>query len=53
VEAPTIGSIILASLLLKVGGYGIMRFLLFRQEGIFFYRYFVLLLALYSIVFSS
>lgn len=53
VEAPTIGSIILASLLLKVGGYGFIRFLIFIKIGIIYYKYILILLALYSILISS
>lgn len=54
VEAPTAGSIILASVLLKLGGYGIIRFLftIFRDASMFFSP-FVCLLALLSMVYAS
>lgn len=39
VEAPTAGSVILAGLLLKLGGYGLIRILLtiFSKSTFFFY----------------
>lgn len=54
VEAPTLGSIILASLLLKIGGYGFFRFLLpLFPEGTYFFLPLVNLMAILSILYAS
>jgi NADH-quinone oxidoreductase subunit M len=54
VEAPTTGSVILASLLLKLGGYGFLRFLLplFPQASCY-YLPFVYTVATISILYAS
>lgn len=54
VEAPTIGSVILASLLLKLGGYGFLRFTLpLLPAGTEYFNYVVYLLATISIIYAS
>lgn len=54
VEAPTAGSVLLAGILLKLGSYGIIRFLipLFPNASIFFSP-FVLIICLISIIYAS
>ena len=54
VEAPTVGSVILASLLLKLGGYGFIRFTvpMFPQATEFF-RPLIFISSLISIVYAS
>ncbi len=54
VEAPTGGSIILASLLLKLGVFGFLRFLLpLFPYGTLYYSSFVILFALLGVFYSS
>jgi len=54
VEAPTIGSIILASILLKLGGYGIIRFLIpIFPESTLFFRPLVLILCLLGTIYGA
>ena len=54
VEAPTAGSVLLAGILLKLGSYGMIRFLipLFPKATLFFTPY-ILLLCLISIIYAS
>jgi proton-translocating NADH-quinone oxidoreductase chain M len=54
VEAPTVGSMLLASLLLKLGGYGFLRFSLsMLQEGSSYYNALVSTFALLGVVYGS
>jgi NADH-quinone oxidoreductase subunit M len=55
-EAPTIGSILLASLLLKLGAYGLYRFFYFINTFNYFFEdffFFVYFLAIFSMVSST
>lgn len=54
VEAPTIGSVILASILLKLGGYGFIRYLLpLFPEATLYYTPFIYTLGISSIAYAS
>lgn len=53
VEAPTVGSVILAGLLLKLGGYGILRFLFLLEEAKYFFKPLAMTLCLMSIFYAS
>lgn len=54
VEAPTAGSVLLAGILLKLGSYGMIRFLvpLFPKATLYFTPY-ILLLCLISVIYAS
>lgn len=54
VEAPTLGSVLLAVLLLKLGSYGIVRFLLpLFPEGTVYYSSLINMFAIISIIYTS
>ena len=54
VEAPTIGSMLLAGVLLKLGGYGFLRFVLpVFPEASVYYMPFVMTLCFISVLYSS
>jgi proton-translocating NADH-quinone oxidoreductase chain M len=54
VEAPTIGSVLLAGILLKLGIYGFLRFsILLFPEASFYYLPIVILLCIYGILYTS
>lgn len=52
-EAPTVGSVILAGILLKLGTYAILRFLFFIFSISNFFFFFVNLFALLGVIFAS
>jgi NADH-quinone oxidoreductase subunit M len=54
VEAPALGSVLLASIMLKVGAYGLIRFMLpLFKEAIMYYYYFFAIFCVLSIIVSS
>jgi NADH-quinone oxidoreductase subunit M len=54
VEAPVAGSVLLAGILLKLGGYGFLRFLIpLFPEGCFYFSPLVFLLSVIAVVYGS
>ena len=54
VEAPTAGSVILAAILLKMGGYGFLRFSLpLLPDASFYFSDFIFVLSVIAIIYTS
>ena len=54
VEAPTSGSVILAGILIKIGGYGMLRFLIpMLPNASLFFSDFVIILSIISVLYGS
>jgi NADH-quinone oxidoreductase subunit M len=54
VEAPTAGSVILAGILIKIGGFGMIRFLLpMFPNASFFFSDFVIIISITAIIYGS
>nr|YP_010885459.1 NADH dehydrogenase subunit 4 [Tenguna kuankuoshuiensis]WJE88880.1 NADH dehydrogenase subunit 4 [Tenguna kuankuoshuiensis] len=53
VEAPMSGSMILAGVMLKLGGYGLIRCLSFLYNFFFFYGYFIISICLFGCIILS
>lgn len=53
VEAPVAGSIILAGVLLKLGGYGLLRVFIFLDKTLLFYVSWLMALAILGAIFGS
>ena len=54
VEAPTAGSVILAAILLKMGGYGFLRFSLpLLPDSSFYFSDFIFILSVIAIIYTS
>jgi NADH-ubiquinone oxidoreductase chain 4 len=54
VEAPTVGSVLLAGILLKLGTYGMLRFLIFLfHDANYYFTPFVYTLCIFGIIYTS
>nr|YP_010297277.1 NADH dehydrogenase subunit 4 [Lamennaisia nobilis]UML36893.1 NADH dehydrogenase subunit 4 [Lamennaisia sp.] len=53
VEAPVVGSVILAAIMLKLGGYGIIRMMMLFNLELFFYNDIFIVLSIFGMIYLS